>query len=449
LTIELHEKAREALDARATEFLSTIVEQPLQPEPPQRVWGERHIAGTITDADIIGPIRRTVTDGFGTPTSMDFYVGNRHFDIPSLAYEALLNLRDQILKVPSFKNTLSNRYVEDVIVSWCEKMLDDTQERQTFSDFLIGRAQGDIKTLSVLVPIANTRTEKEFDFGIHRIVSITSKLIDESERYTIERFSSDAGIIREQFNKWREEFLGLAAVLIRVRAEKRHAIEISIVNADIVVGLLRFFDVAAITPKVFSTMAILGNEYVPSTTAIIYDDVRIQHLSKKTSKHHLESNISAEHLREIQTALPALGALVDDANLSEFQERLRTCVLTYSKGATMPELSDRLVYSLSALEGLLLKDASEPIQQNIGERMAFMIAADTSTRQAIVSNIREVYHLRSQYVHHRRVPRVEQATIERFLVNAWATLRSALSNYARYRTKQDFIAAIDRLKFGG
>jgi hypothetical protein len=175
LTIDIHEKAHEALDARANEFLNMIVERPLQPELPKRVWGERHVAFTITDADIIGPMRRTITDGFGAAVSMDFYVGDRHFDVPNSAYEILLNLRDQILKVPALQNTLSNQYVEDAIVSWCEKTLSEAQQQHPFSDFLVEKAEIDIKPLNVLIPIANTRTEKEFDFGPHRIVRLTQK----------------------------------------------------------------------------------------------------------------------------------------------------------------------------------------------------------------------------------------------------------------------------------
>jgi hypothetical protein len=57
--------------------------------------------------------------------------------------------------------------------------------------------------------------------------------------------------------------------------------------------------------------------------------------------------------------------------LSRFKQRVRSSILAYSKGITLHDINDRLVYTLSSLEGLLLKNSSEPIQQNLGERMAF------------------------------------------------------------------------------
>jgi hypothetical protein len=54
------------------------------------------------------------------------------------------------------------------------------------------------------------------------------------------------------------------------------------------------------------------------------------------------------------------------------------------------QLADNIVgllrlYSLSALEGLLLLDTSEPIQQNLGERLAFLLGREPVERQEIVT----------------------------------------------------------------
>jgi hypothetical protein len=146
--------------------------------------------------------------------------------------------------------------------------------------------------------------------------------------------------------------------------------------------------------------------------------------------------------------LPELGILVEDDGLTEFQRSIRTSILTYSKGMTLPDLNDRIVYTLSALEGLLLKNSSEPLQQNLAERVAFLLFKQAESRWDTVRNLRRVYDMRSKYIHHR-VSLSDERQLETFLRNANLTLSLALKYSSRFTTRADFISAIDQIKFGG
>jgi hypothetical protein len=84
--------------------------------------------------------------------------------------------------------------------------------------------------------------------------------------------------------------------------------------------------------------------------------------------------------------LPVVAALVASEGLSEFALRVRSSILTYSRGMTFPDISDRLVYLLSALESLFLKDTSEIIQQNLTERIAFVTVIEVDDRMRVVAN---------------------------------------------------------------
>jgi arginine/ornithine N-succinyltransferase beta subunit len=149
-----------------------------------------------------------------------------------------------------------------------------------------------------------------------------------------------------------------------------------------------------------------------------------------------------------QSGLDQLSKLVDEDGLSDFRRRLRTSLLAYSKGTTLPDVSDRLVYTLSALEGLFLKDSSEPIQQNLGERMAFLIEREAEARQKVVQNVRAAYGMRSKYIHHR-ITVLEEESLELFVANARKVLYISLMSADHFNLQADFVAAIDRIKFGG
>ena len=79
-----------------------------------------------------------------------------------------------------------------------------------------------------------------------------------------------------------------------------------------------------------------------------------------------------------------LGSLIYKSDMTDFQEKLMETLYLYSKASLAKNISDRLVYTLVALESIFLKDANEPIQDNISLRMAFMHPISVEERKLIV-----------------------------------------------------------------
>lgn len=152
------------------------------------------------------------------------------------------------------------------------------------------------------------------------------------------------------------------------------------------------------------------------------------------------------YMRE-RDQLELAASLVSEVELSDFAKRIRSSILSYSKGLTFPNISDRLVYSFSALEALFLKDASETIQQNLAERIAFTISKEPGDRMQIVARVKRIYGARSQYIHHRKDLQVTKEDLDGFFVHSWAALRTALGNVKRFETHMEYIDAIDQVKY--
>lgn len=94
------------------------------------------------------------------------------------------------------------------------------------------------------------------------------------------------------------------------------------------------------------------------------------------------------------------------------------------------------IYQFAALEGLLLKNASEPIQQNIADRMAFFATTDPNARGRIIASVKDAYHLRSQFLHHAKLsPDIEVLT--RFARNSWQFVLVVISKMSDYQTTND------------
>jgi hypothetical protein len=129
---------------------------------------------------------------------------------------------------------------------------------------------------------------------------------------------------------------------------------------------------------------------------------------------------------------------------TKFASALYDALILYSRQSLAVDVSDKIVFTLSALESMLLV-GNEPIQQNLGERIAFLIGQSPQGRKDIVKNIREVYRIRSAFVHHGQTAR-HVGIVDQFLVNAWTTFSRLMDLSILYKTKEALIGAIEDRK---
>ena len=75
-------------------------------------------------------------------------------------------------------------------------------------------------------------------------------------------------------------------------------------------------------------------------------------------------------------------------------------MVTFGRAALTADLREKMIWYCAGLESILLRDSSEPILQNLSERLA-MFAYDTvQERTVALKDVKEAYALRSRFVHH-------------------------------------------------
>ena len=144
--------------------------------------------------------------------------------------------------------------------------------------------------------------------------------------------------------------------------------------------------------------------------------------------------------------METLSTLYTKPDPSEFEQTILNMAFLYSKAAYTKQPLEKLIYCLSAIESTLLRSGSEPIQQNIGERMAMFSRSDLDDRKELIGNLRAVYSLRSRYLHHGQSA-MELEELEKFYMNTWVFFVSLLSSASRFKTKEEFLVFIDDLKY--
>ena len=136
-------------------------------------------------------------------------------------------------------------------------------------------------------------------------------------------------------------------------------------------------------------------------------------------------------------------------SLNAFEKVFLNSVMLYSKAAFTSAPVEKLIYILAALESILLKNESEPIQQNLSERLAFFIAEELADRKHIIKTVKSIYAIRSKYLHHGHYTHSELGTMSDFMLLVFNFFMKLTANLEKFKTKDEFICEIDDYKLAG
>jgi hypothetical protein len=440
----LHPNAAAALNPTADTI--SLDSPPKTPPGSGPSWVQQHVSFSVTEKELKGTLRMTVTDGLGEKEGIFSRAEGKNGSISGESLLRLRTLTQRVLEISSIGNLLSAEYVEQLAIDWS---FDGSETRPPFAEFLMRRAEQDVSQHQIWLPTAYLEVEENFGFGGPEIIVIPRTFFDDAERELVTEKPEHAETAIPVVQKWRKNFQGNAAVAIQIEGEPRYAKNKARIIAQDVIGLLRFFHFASFSPRHFCPSALFGAEFMPQASSFTIDGTG--HFSEYHSAilHKAQPwRISRAELAEMkQGLLPTITTLVPSHGISEFALRVKSSILTYSRGMTFPDMSDRLVYSLSALEGLFLRNASEIIQQNLSERIAFVRVKGVDDRLRVVASCKKIYGARSKYIHHRESATVPDSDLELFFIMARRALETALRNTQKFQKTDAFLDQIDRMKF--
>jgi hypothetical protein len=132
-------------------------------------------------------------------------------------------------------------------------------------------------------------------------------------------------------------------------------------------------------------------------------------------------------------------------SLSEYKSKLQSAIMIYSKSVISHEIYDKILYILVAIETMLLKTDTEPIQQNIGQRLSFLVGNNLDERKKIIKTIKDIYSIRSKYIHHGIIDFEDDELMRNFMNYAWIGFSRMLDNMDKFSTRMEFVEYLDNL----
>jgi Apea-like HEPN len=414
-----NDKTRALLDkvGPMTEALpSELPTHAARPGAPAHVVSE----GEIFDFKITG-----LQDQLGRTTARYFEHEGRRFGLEGDRYKELARLSEGLQRTNALRDVVSTKWVEDRILDWMKEQHTGGGTPE-LADFIAERCEEDVKEHEVWFPVARLSLDSDLAFGNVVFKTIPKEMLDwyeEDVRRAEEgRSEEEAAQIDLHMSRIRHELQGLAASTITVEAEPQRAAEVGRRESERAVELLRVFDVGATTtPEVTSYCALLGRENIEQIRRLNVEGGRIrgeayQNVGVPVMNFHLSDEDISRYKETL--GFDSASELLTLERRTDFQEKLLDALLLYSRSTREKDLAGRLVYMLVAIETILLRDANEYIEQNIGERMAFVLANTLEERRATVRHLKDAYRLRSKFIHHgQTIDEIE--TVRTFMLDAW------------------------------
>jgi hypothetical protein len=457
MALQLHAEAAKNFNRNAEELFRRVVFDPhTRPETSQKGGFQpdivRHeipaedVISLTRNSYVAGPLQKEVAKTFPLKDSVLGLFGED--------YKGLVRLAESMQKTTILRDKVSVRFLVDSIFNWIATSYQRT-DVGPMTDVVLAEAEQAIQEIELWLPVAMLYVETDIILGKITLKTITKEIVDDYHSASMDQIRKDGHEIgpelQQHFRTERQELQGLAAATIKVHAEPIRAGETAIEEAQTSLAMLRLYSLANLEPELTSHCTLLGRERIEEARTFTVQDGKIRGfsralLSAADASWTLDKAAIAE-LRRTQ-GLDFLSSLLIKESRTEYEQALIDCLVLYSKCALAKDPASKLVAVLVALESMLLKDGSEPIQQNLSERIAFLFSPEK--RIEIKKSVIRAYGLRSSFIHHgQSIGTDEIDALREFLINAWSALHGLINLSTRCSTKAQFFKLFEDLKMSG
>jgi hypothetical protein len=404
------------------------------------------ISSNLTEKDIVGELKSSTTNWIGNEVAISFYYEGKKVGLCQVNYKNLIKLSESIQRVPQLSPFVSVSFIKNAIFDWMRgKYLDELSCGMI--EYVVQLCEKEVVESEIWIPLTHTHIQSEIKIGKIILKTITKELLNE----WIDRWDINSEIRerskKEFMDQYQEMLQGIAAATICLYAEPQRANEIAAEEAEKAASILRIFSPGVCHPKIISCCTLIGTEHIKINKFFQIKDNKILRITEEmTNKPWIPWILKNEFIDMIRNnGLDILSDVLLQKNKKDFQSQVLNSLYMYSRCALAINVEDKLIYILVAIESVLLKNDSESIQQNIGERMAILVERTAEKRKQVIKKVKEVYAARSGFIHHGRTID-ETESIATFMFNSYRFFQILIMDINKFENKLEFIEKIEEIK---
>jgi len=442
----MHPEAIKYFNKKAEEAIVLVEKKQKPKHQKESNLNGHYVAHKINKEDIIGEIELGITNIFGDDLGFLFQIDQKEYGITGDDYTQIIKCAEKIQENKSYCEILSVSFILEKYKKWIINRY-QKKEKKDFISFLEYNLNKAVNKYQVWVPIPYTSTEKEFSIGNVMIRKISEDVI--SSWLRINKNKNDAEMlvkIEKYKTEIRKKYQGYAAAVYEYKAEPIRAQEIAIDHISDALSVLRLFSPSNFSSRLVSGIYEYGQGLMESKNLFLIGPFNLKFSQTSESlgrgmRWKIPSYVISS------PAMTGFNEILLNKYKNEFNKKVYEALKIYSKHTLKNNPFDKLLYILTALESILLRNNTEAIQQNLADRIAFSIEKSSNGRQDITRTIRKVYSIRSNYIHHGVQTIEEREEIDKLLDITWRMFIFLAQNINRFKTKEDFIKALEKIKY--
>jgi hypothetical protein len=444
--ILLPPEAKTHLDEKANSLISALkplFNRPL-PKPSKGSMAHKPVTH-LKSADIIEPISGGQTiDGFGRFLGFKIHSADIHEFLPEEAAERLEKIAYKVAARHELQSYCDTTYVRDHLVGWIRRRrLEESSDISWTSD-LQSSLTNDISDRLIFVPMDGIQIEVPFRLGQISFDYFT----EDSINAILRKRPEEDPDFKYYSEKFRKRYQGRVYAKFQCKAEKNYAQKLAFAHTDKALEILKLFNPAAFEIRAQCFLCRFGQVTLPQWHAFhASPEGNVKLLSEGVEFLYCSSYnflVNREVLNFIQhSGFSIATQFLCKMLLTDLEKRCLEAISHFAHGVASVSPQDRLIHALVAVESLLLGDPNEPIQSNLGNRVALLVDSKLEERIKAKKDFLKGYTLRSRFVHHGTKPD-DVETANRVLLLCWTVINAVLILTRKFESKQALLGNLEK-----
>jgi len=408
-------------------------------QPLRGSVAHRPVTHQLTNADIIGHVRLSYADWLGRFRGFEIHEANIHEFLSEEDAKKLEEIADNVARRRELQAHCGTNYVLTHLVDWVRRRRLQEPADNSWTADLFASLTRDICDQTILIPLEGIQIEISFKLGQVTFHFFTESSFNEMLQNVPEE-SQDLEELREYLRK---RYQGRVYTRFQCTAEKNHAQELASYQTDKALEVLKFFNPAALEIRAQCFLGRMGQvtpaqqhafQVLPNNNISLSEEVEPSRAN--------EFVVNKQILQILQPEIGIASDLLRKTQLTDLEERTLEAISHFAHGVTSPSSQDRLLHALVAVESLLLRDHNEPVQSQLGYRVALLATSTLQDRKKARRDFLKGYSLRSQFVHHgAKLDDVD--TANRVLFLCWSAMIAVIRLTRKFDSKKALLDSLE------
>jgi hypothetical protein len=439
------------LNKEAFELINLVFSKPKDiPEERTELVGSSKERGSNDWSDkLVGAMVEKATDNAGKTTEIYLIDENGSYGFDKEQYARFNQLIQNLHSTKQLNQKVSLKFIEAESFNWIIGVYKKQQAEGNLCDYLITKAEAEIKPYTFYFPVLNLEIEQPFKIGNTEFTYFTKEYFDnlyetlkaKDDTYTEENF-------RQIFRK---DFQGQVLAKVTVTAERDKAEEIAKQDSEIAVDVLKLYSESAIVPErktMFDLNYKLG--YQVQSNFLTQKPNESESLAISIQFNNQPLNVTQKlYESAYQSGLKVFSDYISLRKKDELHEIIIQSIHLFGSAISNWDLHLRCVNLITILESIFLKaDESNDMERRTKARLAKALTNQHQEKERLKTIFSNIYQVRHKMIHKAKrieITSMELSEAQMNMVNLFLRLIELNTKFG-FKDKRTLIEKLNEIK---